>query len=310
MPFCDSCDVRTEHSKQIALVTAPTILVLQPVRAAMRGGRFSRHKVVPELSISLPGIGNYELAAVVYHRGSSPLSGHYYAVVKAHDDRWWMFDDDDVRCFNEDVEQYRLPLVHLCFYVRPRGTVTFSDEIRFGDASAAVSALDFKAAVEGISAWNAAEWERCVRAYINGRRGDVHVVASIEVEDAIAAELRCAFADDWGGDIERIFRDLVIAARGDAGDDALANYDWQAFARAFAVFLQGCAKHGSGFVVPAASSTDLSAAGLPEVSPGDAPDRGDSCISATESGGQPSSSDPFEASHAPRLKRYRGDSRA
>ena len=149
-----------------------------------------------------------------------------------------------------------------------------------------------------------------MRAYINGRRGDVHVVASIEVEVAIAAELRCALADDRGGDIERIFRDLVIAARGDAGVGALANYDWQAFARAFAVFLQGCAKHGSCSVVASASSADISQAGLPEVSPGDAPDCRDSCISAKESDGQPSKTDPLEASHAPRLKRYRCDSRA
>ena len=333
MVHCGACGVRTAHSKQIALVTAPTLLVLQPRRAVMRDGRLRalRHKVVPELSISLPDVGDYELAAVVYHRGRTPRSGHYFAAVKAHDSRWWIFDDEIVRRFNEDVERYSLDLIHLCVYVRPRGVVSFSDGVRFGDAPEPSAGFDFKTAVDGVSAWDLATWTKCVRAYLNDRRRDVHVVAGIDVEAEKAADLRLALADGREASIEGIFRDIVIAARGEVGAAALAKYDWRAFARAFGVFLQARAQRGSSAGVASISSGDISASKPREALLGEASHlhgvrvSGKRCslqssVQITSTSGassdvvghessdrQAADPDRVAAPNAPRLKRYRRD---
>ena len=244
---CDACGCNTEHSRQLVLVTAPTLLLLQPRRSVFNSGRLQvlRHKVVPELSIALTDAGNFDLAAVVYHRGSSPLSGHYFAVAKAHDNRWWKFDDSVVTCFNEDVERYSLSFTHLLVYTRPRGLASFSDGVRAEGLSAPSAGSDFKAAADGISLLSPMEWKLHVRAYLNSRRSDVHVTSGFAVADVVAVELRGALVDGRGSDVERILRDLVIASRGEVGAGALANYDWRSFAVAFLVYLRGSARCGA-----------------------------------------------------------------
>ena len=46
--------------------------------------------------------GNYSLRALVVHEGYSACSGHYYCYAKAPDDRWYCFNDSNVKCVSEE----------------------------------------------------------------------------------------------------------------------------------------------------------------------------------------------------------------
>ena len=63
----------------------------------------SRHVVVPEREIMWPGVGAFELVAVIYHSGSTPTCGHYWCVSRATDGRWYTFDDREVLPFAQYV---------------------------------------------------------------------------------------------------------------------------------------------------------------------------------------------------------------
>ena len=47
---------------------------------------------MPELTLTVPLLGAYELAAVVYNRSASANVGHYYCAAWGRDGRWWRFD--------------------------------------------------------------------------------------------------------------------------------------------------------------------------------------------------------------------------
>ena len=126
---CECCGRRTEHVMQRRVVTGPNIFIVQSRRLFHRGRalQMSRHVVVPEREIDLPGIGAFELAAVVYHRGQTPTSGHYWCVARALNGQWWTFNDDTVRRFTEDPERANARQVHLMVYTRLGGRTEFAD---------------------------------------------------------------------------------------------------------------------------------------------------------------------------------------
>ena len=73
-----------------------------------------RFAVQPERELSLPGHDRYELQAVVYRRGGTAATAHYYCVVRCHGARWWRFDDAALpRVFHGDLERSELRNVHL-----------------------------------------------------------------------------------------------------------------------------------------------------------------------------------------------------
>ena len=125
---CEGCGRRTEHAMQRRVVTAPNVFMVQSRRLFHRGRalQMSRHVVVPERDIDLPVIGAFELAAVVYHRGQTPTSGHYWCVARAPNGQWWSFNDGFVRRFTEDPERAYARHVHLMVYTRLGGRTDFA----------------------------------------------------------------------------------------------------------------------------------------------------------------------------------------
>ena len=124
--FCAVCGGRTVHREQAHLATQPCVLLLHVGRRRAGAATCARHAVQPELVLTLPGHDRYELAAVVYHRGRDANHGHYYCVSRAHDGRWWRFDDASVRVFSGDVERSELRSVYMLVYTLPRGVARFA----------------------------------------------------------------------------------------------------------------------------------------------------------------------------------------
>lgn len=124
--FCAVCGGRTVHREQAHLATQPCVLLLHVGRRRAGAATCARHAVQPELVLTLPGHDRYELAAVVYHRGRDANRGHYYCVSRAHDGRWWRFDDANVRVFSGDVERSELRSVYMLVYTLPRGVARFA----------------------------------------------------------------------------------------------------------------------------------------------------------------------------------------
>ena len=90
---------------QMRVVTAPNVLFVHPRRTFFRGSavQVSRHVVVPEREIMWPGVGAFELVAVIYHSGSTATCWHYWCVSRATDGRWYTFDDREVLPFAQYV---------------------------------------------------------------------------------------------------------------------------------------------------------------------------------------------------------------
>ena len=67
---------------------------------------------VPERSAGLlipdEFMGNYELFAVVTHKGRSADSGHYIGWARDSGDDWFCFDDESVsKCKSEDIQKLK-----------------------------------------------------------------------------------------------------------------------------------------------------------------------------------------------------------
>ena len=86
----------------------------------------SRHVVVPEREINWPGVGAFELVAVIYHSGNTPISGHFWCVSRATDGRWYTFDDREVLQFSAEPEQKFTRNVHLMVYTPCGGRADFA----------------------------------------------------------------------------------------------------------------------------------------------------------------------------------------
>ena len=127
--MCATCGTRTDREKQVRVVTAPNVRIVQPRRHVVRGGalHLSRHVVVPEREINWSGIGAFELAAVVYHRGRTVRSGHYWSAMRHADGLWYKLDDHKISYFGSDPELTDGRYVHLMVYTRVGGRVEFLD---------------------------------------------------------------------------------------------------------------------------------------------------------------------------------------
>ena len=199
MLVCETCCKATSHCQQLRALTQPNVLLMQPGRrdGVSDAGRVVRHRVQPEKDLSLPGHDRYELYAVVYHRGRRATSGHYYCVVKAHDGRWWRFDDESVRVFRGDVEHSEMAYVHLMVYTRPRGQARFSGMGPLlapgaDDRSGANTAWVLKE----LEQWPVETWRRRVQAFVNGRKTDVDATTDVTVTHGDAEKLRDSVLDE------------------------------------------------------------------------------------------------------------------
>ena len=75
--------------------------------------------------LSLPGLGQFELAGVVYHSGRKPTSGHYTCACRGPDRMFWRANDKSFTRATLDVERILPKQVYLAMYTKPRGSAVF-----------------------------------------------------------------------------------------------------------------------------------------------------------------------------------------
>ncbi len=267
---CARCGAMTLHCAQERVLTQPNVLFVHAGRreAGDEGGVL-RHAVQPERELTLPGHDRYDLVAVVYQRGRTAKSGHYYCVARAHDDRWWRFDDSaPPRVFRGDVERSELRSVHLLVYTRPRGQARFAQMGALGSSPAAgaptAAARDVADALRG---WSLETWRQRAAAFLNGRRCDLGVAARVVVKEEQARLLQDAVLRRDHAEVAALLAELLpVATRGGDRESALAQ-----LAGDFAAYVAGVAAGsvghlGGGREAPSAApaaGTAAAAGGVP-----------------------------------------------
>jgi ubiquitin C-terminal hydrolase len=126
---CSRCGGYGGEHAQHRMLTQPNVLLLHVGRSEGTAGAQERLRfaVQPGRELSLPGHDRYELQAVVYRRGGTAATTHYYCVVRCHDARWWRFGDAALpRVSHGDLERSELRSVHLLVYTRRRGQTRFA----------------------------------------------------------------------------------------------------------------------------------------------------------------------------------------
>jgi ubiquitin carboxyl-terminal hydrolase 12/46 len=111
--YCDRCNSLQEAQKTIKIKKLPRVLAIQLKRfkysEEIQTNKKLSYRVAFPFDIKMVNTSSdcvsdpdtpFELFAVVIHVGSSPNHGHYKAVIKSND-RWIMFDDDQVDLVSE-----------------------------------------------------------------------------------------------------------------------------------------------------------------------------------------------------------------
>jgi len=113
--MCDNCHCRQEAFKSMKIRSLPQVLVLHMKRFKYmdRIGSFKKLysrvvfpfelRIVDTVQLCDPVDENriYDLFAVVIHIGGGVRSGHYVCMVRHHR-KWFLYDDDLIRCISED----------------------------------------------------------------------------------------------------------------------------------------------------------------------------------------------------------------
>jgi ubiquitin C-terminal hydrolase len=104
---CSACKEKVSSRKTMKLWRNPSVLIVSLKRFTNDFRKNNAPIDIPEqLDLSKYSLtqktNSYRLQAVAYHNGSQN-SGHYHAVCR-HDDKWFEYDDMDVRCFKETPE--------------------------------------------------------------------------------------------------------------------------------------------------------------------------------------------------------------
>ena len=134
---CAGCgNVVTTHRVQRRMCTRPNVLVMQVRRTQAGEAAAWRHGVTADEQLSLPGVGDFELAGVVYHRGRSTEAGHNWSIGRGPDGRFWEFDDEGCQRMDIEVARIHPRSVYLLVYVRPSGAAVFAG---MGDGAAAAA---------------------------------------------------------------------------------------------------------------------------------------------------------------------------
>ncbi|KAJ3295903.1 Ubiquitin carboxyl-terminal hydrolase 42 [Rhizoclosmatium sp. JEL0117] len=123
---CSKCKTLVDATKQMTILEAPKILVLQLKRfefggfSMFGGGKISKMITFPEKLDIQPYMFKtkkkvlYELYGVLVHAGGSCNSGHYFSYVKAPNGVWYLKNDSEVR--QVSVKQVLDQQAYILFY--------------------------------------------------------------------------------------------------------------------------------------------------------------------------------------------------
>ncbi|TDH65481.1 hypothetical protein CCR75_003912 [Bremia lactucae] len=106
---------KVEEEDTMDGLTEEEIAALETARALSLGAKS------PGVELPIDFQGNYELYAILTHKGRSADSGHYMAWVRHQGDDWYCYDDDDVSpCKTEDIMKLKgggdWHMAYLAFY--------------------------------------------------------------------------------------------------------------------------------------------------------------------------------------------------
>jgi len=101
--FCDKCKDKRIASKKTEISNWPKHLIVVLKRFNYEG---RSQKINKEIEIPIEWRHNYELQGIVYHSGST-FGGHYIYIHK-HNNKWLMFNDNDIKEINKhELNNYK-----------------------------------------------------------------------------------------------------------------------------------------------------------------------------------------------------------
>lgn len=132
---CDVCRKKTKATKTMFIWELPEILVIHFIRFKM--GPYNISKINSKVTFPLKDLkldqcqldwhkskDSYDLFSTSNHRGSYG-SGHYVAYCQNPlNERWYMFDDDDVLHLEQNELDDIIPSAYMLFYKRKSGDVS------------------------------------------------------------------------------------------------------------------------------------------------------------------------------------------
>ncbi|KAL4365920.1 hypothetical protein AHAS_Ahas07G0154300 [Arachis hypogaea] len=122
---CDSCKKLVPAKKQMSILQAPNILVIQLKRfEGILGGKIDKAVAFEEVLLlssfmckaSQDPLPEYKLFGTIVHSGYSPESGHYYAYIKDAMGRWYCCDDSCVTVAS--LQEVLSEKVYILFFSR------------------------------------------------------------------------------------------------------------------------------------------------------------------------------------------------
>ncbi|KAF5187791.1 Ubiquitin carboxyl-terminal hydrolase [Thalictrum thalictroides] len=122
---CDNCDKLVVAKKQMSILKAPNVLVIQLKRfEGILGGKIDRDIAFEECLVlsnymskeSQDPHPEYSLFGTIVHAGHSPESGHYYAYIKDTMGRWYCCNDSFVSLTT--LQEVLTQRVYILFFTR------------------------------------------------------------------------------------------------------------------------------------------------------------------------------------------------
>jgi len=97
--YCNKCNKNTIASKRTKIIFWPKHLIIILKRFQQNGMKLSKND--NEIFIPFFWRNNYKLKGIIFHSGS--LSGGHYVYIGNYNNKWYLFDDNDVSEINDDV---------------------------------------------------------------------------------------------------------------------------------------------------------------------------------------------------------------
>ncbi|KAK7243986.1 hypothetical protein RIF29_38801 [Crotalaria pallida] len=122
---CDSCKKLVAAKKQMSILQAPNVLVIQLKRfEGILGGKIDKAVAFEEILVlssfmckaSQDPLPEYKLFGTIVHSGYSPESGHYYAYIKDAMGRWYCCNDSCVTLAS--LQEVLSEKVYILFFSR------------------------------------------------------------------------------------------------------------------------------------------------------------------------------------------------